>query len=139
MKCRNCGIEGEALHKHHIVPKSLGGKDDDTNLIDLCIKCHGLAHSSKWDGRNGVVQKGIQKSRDRNSVGNSWLKKEGNEKILDDSLNDLYEEDRDSYDIIIGLMGKDRIDGYTFMCIGLKIPVKIKANFTLFDNHEISL
>jgi 5-methylcytosine-specific restriction endonuclease McrA len=38
-------------HIHHILPKSLGGKDDEENLVPLCMECHELIHSMgavKW-------------------------------------------------------------------------------------------
>lgn len=40
-KCVNCGKE--ATQQHHIVPRSLGG-NDETNLVWLCDRCHGLVH-----------------------------------------------------------------------------------------------
>lgn len=44
--CVACGST-ENLHHHHIVPKSLGGSDDDTNLITLCAKHHGQIHNAR--------------------------------------------------------------------------------------------
>lgn len=31
-------------HKHHIIPKHMGGSDDPSNLVSLSIKDHALAH-----------------------------------------------------------------------------------------------
>lgn len=36
------------LHKHHIIPKHMGGTDDDTNLTYLTIREHQLAHFLLW-------------------------------------------------------------------------------------------
>lgn len=43
-QCFECGSE-EAIHQHHVVPKSRGG----TRTIPLCAPCHGRAH-----GRRGA-------------------------------------------------------------------------------------
>ena len=38
------------LHHHHLIPRSKGGTDDQTNLITLCGSCHAKIHnfSNKW-------------------------------------------------------------------------------------------
>ncbi len=38
-KCRKCGATGD-LTVDHIVPKSLGGSDEPSNLETLCFKCN---------------------------------------------------------------------------------------------------
>lgn len=48
MACQCCGCKGgefrETFDIHHIVPVSLGGKDDPNNLVTLCLVCHKLVH-----------------------------------------------------------------------------------------------
>jgi hypothetical protein len=41
----------ENLHQHHLIPKSRGGSNDETNLITLCGECHAKIHGnrSKWN------------------------------------------------------------------------------------------
>lgn len=46
--CNNCGEKevgsGKSnLERHHIFPKSIGGKDEDGTIL-LCKSCHYLAH-----------------------------------------------------------------------------------------------
>lgn len=36
-------------HKHHIIPKHMGGTDDPSNLIDLTIEEHAEAHRLLWE------------------------------------------------------------------------------------------
>lgn len=43
--CRWCGHPGQECH--HIHYRSEGGKNETSNLILLCMKCHARAHSSK--------------------------------------------------------------------------------------------
>ena len=44
-KGRNrCILKSEYSENHHIIPKSIGGKDDDENLIQLFAEEHLLAH-----------------------------------------------------------------------------------------------
>ncbi len=41
--CVACGIR-EQLHHHHLIPKSRGGGNAETNLITLCANCHEKIH-----------------------------------------------------------------------------------------------
>ena len=45
--CRICGINesNEPHHKHHIIPKSIGGTDSDGRII-MCKKCHEIIHNA---------------------------------------------------------------------------------------------
>ena len=38
---------------HHILPKSLGGTDDEDNLVPLCFDCHEKIHAS---GANNWIE-----------------------------------------------------------------------------------
>lgn len=53
-KCKICDVEKTEegqFHKHHIVPKSEGGKDIPSNLIEICDDCHfRIHHPEKIDG-----------------------------------------------------------------------------------------
>lgn len=42
--CQCCGKKHERLEVHHIIFRSLGGTDDEKNLITLCEKCHKAVH-----------------------------------------------------------------------------------------------
>ena len=42
--CQCCGKKHVRLEVHHIVFRSLGGSDDEKNLITLCEKCHKAIH-----------------------------------------------------------------------------------------------
>lgn len=45
-KCKECGVacESSEADVHHLMPRSLGGTDDPTNLITLCDGCHSAHH-----------------------------------------------------------------------------------------------
>ena len=43
--CEYCGNRFN-LHRHHILYRSKGGEDSDSNLITLCQKCHWRAHDN---------------------------------------------------------------------------------------------
>jgi hypothetical protein len=36
-------------HKHHIIPKHMGGTDDPSNLVELTIEDHAEAHKKLWE------------------------------------------------------------------------------------------
>lgn len=42
--CQCCGKKHTRLEVHHIIFRSLGGTDDERNLITLCEKCHKAIH-----------------------------------------------------------------------------------------------
>ena len=44
--CVNCGRP--AHHYHHIVPRSLGGNNIQSNLAPLCEFCHGKIHGISY-------------------------------------------------------------------------------------------
>jgi hypothetical protein len=43
------------LHKHHIIPKHIGGSDDPANLEMLSIEGHAEAHKVLWN-THGLIQ-----------------------------------------------------------------------------------
>lgn len=45
-RCRECGIScrREDADVHHLIPRSLGGSDDPSNLVTLCDGCHAAFH-----------------------------------------------------------------------------------------------
>ena len=52
-ECRICGVQTDAggvwtdtPHHHHIVFRGRGGKDDASNLVVICARCHDLIHNS---------------------------------------------------------------------------------------------
>lgn len=43
--CSNCHINCEQqIVFHHIIPLSLGGTDNDSNIVPLCTQCHQKIH-----------------------------------------------------------------------------------------------
>lgn len=45
--CQICGKKHTRLEVHHIVYRSNGGTNDETNLITLCEECHADVHNGK--------------------------------------------------------------------------------------------
>ena len=58
--CINCGNEGQ--HLHHVVPKSLGG-NEGSNLVSLCLTCHGLVHNKNFLKSKELQRKGIERAK----------------------------------------------------------------------------
>ena len=65
--CHICESEFfiEFVNKHHKIPKSLGGDDSSSNLLDLCAGCHQFLHTVARMMRNpkkvGEVRTAVQK------------------------------------------------------------------------------
>ena len=63
--CAACGSEHD-LQYHHLVPVSLGGVDEPSNIIVLCATCH-----QKWHQQGGrvhhnyLVKHGIERAKER--------------------------------------------------------------------------
>ena len=54
--CVACGTP-DNLTQHHFVPRSLGGSDDDSNLLTLCGSCHAKAHGHNAAWRTSELTK----------------------------------------------------------------------------------
>lgn len=54
-KCCNCS-KVRVLEKHHIVPVSRGGTEEENNLTFLCGECHGKAHNVSFRGKDGLIK-----------------------------------------------------------------------------------
>lgn len=86
--CKTCKYTGKDTHIHHIIPKSLGGSDEDVNLIELCTVCHGKVHNVAFSGDSGLIKKGINKTVKKRESVKSWL--EDHEDVLHDILLDFH-------------------------------------------------
>ena len=61
--CVACNSSKE-LHHHHLLPRSKGGTDAETNLITLCVSCHGIMHDTSWSNNHAqLVSEGIAKAK----------------------------------------------------------------------------
>jgi hypothetical protein len=75
--CAACGAT-EDLDLHHLMPRCLGGSDDETNLLTLCRSCHGKAHGVTFQAGHGhLIRQGIMRARAKS--GTPW----GRRKIPD--------------------------------------------------------
>ena len=58
--CAQCG-KLKVVELHHVLPLSLGGKDDFNNLVALCEDCHKAAHKGN---RSECIKAGMRKERE---------------------------------------------------------------------------
>lgn len=70
--CAVCGIGG-ALEDHHVIPRSVGGSDDETNILTVCSCCHGKLHGSnkgkRWNASISALTKaGLAKKKEAGVV-----------------------------------------------------------------------
>ena len=132
MKCESCKKETDYLERHHIVPKSRGGSNDKSNLINLCIECHSKAHDVDFNNKRGGLQKeGILKSIERVEQGEAWLSDPNNEKLVDDKLMELYKKDELKYGFIMGLIHYQKMNAYQIMKYIKNESVTIKTQITI--------
>lgn len=63
------------LEHHHLVPRSAGGSDHETNLITLCHVCHGKAHGFERRNIRALSAAGIAKAKaNGKKIGNPGMK-----------------------------------------------------------------
>src|SRR5262245_20000010 len=60
------GPRWETLHVHHVVFRSLGGGDQEDNLIPLCPACHDFVHKSFEAGEDWLTNEKLK------SVWDNW-------------------------------------------------------------------
>ena len=58
-----CNCDQPAVVVHHIVPRSLGGRDHIRNLISLCDECHGLIHGADFTKQRRMLKASIEHRR----------------------------------------------------------------------------
>ncbi len=61
-KCVNCGSNLE-IQLHHIIPLSLGGTNNISNIVALCGKCHGKIHGMNYNMHSELTKRGIREAR----------------------------------------------------------------------------
>ena len=54
MRFDYCVVCGEKLivHQHHFIPRSMGGSDEDTNMLSLCPTHHYWLHKMMYSNTN---------------------------------------------------------------------------------------
>jgi hypothetical protein len=63
VNCVNC--DSVAKERHHIVPRSLGGSDRDSNLAWVCTECHGKIHGRDFLKSRELQKAGIERAKAR--------------------------------------------------------------------------
>jgi hypothetical protein len=113
--CQICKENTLDLHRHHIIPKSKGGTNDKSNLILVCIECHGKAHGVLFKGNKGLISEGIKRVK-------------GAEVLADEIIDS-------------GVLSEmlDRIEGsefYNFLISGMTLGVIPKSFFAMAVSEE---
>ena len=131
MKCKLCNKKTEHLELHHIIPKSRGGTNDESNLIKLCSECHGLAHNVSFSiDRVGLIKEGINKSKIKHEIDKKWL--DYNENIVNKKLMDLYNKDEDMHMLMLLLIKQERFTASHIRKWFEVGKVTFKASITFF-------
>lgn len=110
-KCRlRKGIKGDFYEVHHIVPKSIGGNNDRTNLIKLTPREHFFAHlllSKMYDGESQIkmahalrMMSGISRAKKRITSKSYELAKNIIYKVLQSAGKD-YQQEKELQDSIL--------------------------------------
>jgi transposase len=68
-KCPGCGKMHSFFHLHHIVPRSVGGLDEISNIIKICEECHSKVHMRKSTSLSTLIKAGIAKAKEEGRIG----------------------------------------------------------------------
>ena len=63
--CVACGTQNN-LNQHHLVPRCLGGSDDESNLLTLCGLCHTKAHQVQANWRHSELTRKAMRHKQAN-------------------------------------------------------------------------
>lgn len=58
--CEICGWNEAVCDLHHIIPKSKGGKDLNSNFIIVCPNCHRIIHHSNNFSEEFLLEKSVE-------------------------------------------------------------------------------
>jgi hypothetical protein len=61
--CCNCNAPATTVH--HVVPRSLGGRDHERNMVSLCDECHGLVHGRDMLHHRTLTKAGLAAAKAR--------------------------------------------------------------------------
>lgn len=75
----------ENLHQHHLIPKSRGGSNDETNLITLCGECHAKIHGNRSKWNTSELTKSALKAKKERAERDGVELKLGNRTNLNDA------------------------------------------------------
>ena len=103
-ECKLCLLQYEKLEIHHIVPVSRGGTEDSSNLIEICLECHGKAHDVSFKGSRGLIKEGIEKRKAQELIITNWSLSKNADSIINSWLNDMYDKDENKYRLIVECM-----------------------------------
>jgi hypothetical protein len=89
--CVACGTSNN-LNQHHLVPRSLGGSDNENNLLTLCGLCHAKAHQVQADWRHSELTRKAMRHKQANGEYIGGGAPYGFELINGDLVENFYEQ-----------------------------------------------
>lgn len=91
--CANCGKESKCLH--HIVPLIKGGTNNESNIVQLCVECHGIIHDKDLVKMHKAAIEGKKRAKANNPNFKEGRPRKFNPTKVDEALN--YVEAGNSY------------------------------------------
>ena len=76
MKLKKCAVCGSTknLHHHHFIPLSLGGKDEDENILTLCVEHHNFIHKLEGNlDHKKLIKFARAKKKENNEFLGGWI------------------------------------------------------------------
>lgn len=125
--CKLCLLECEKLEVHHIIPISRGGKEDCSNLIEICLECHGKVHDVSFKGSRGLIKEGVEKCKTHELIAKNWSLSKNADSIINNWLNDMYDKDENKYRLIVECMNFGiitKIQLFNHLALGKKLRTR---------------
>jgi len=134
LQCSICKSEVDFLQNHHIIPKSVGGTDEDSNIISICINCHRKIHTSNITSSPYLINKGFERVEYEDKVAKIWLTE--NKNLVIDKLNKLYKSNNTKYNLIASLLDNEMIPAYALMKYGQTGILNLKIKVTINEKQK---
>ena len=130
LECKICRKKTDYLESHHIVPKSRGGSDDESNLINICVECHGLAHDVSFsNNKSGLVKESFDRRKNQIKIDNKWL--DDNLDFVHNKMMDLYDCNEDEHMLMLLLIERNNFTSSHIRkwCEEGKVTIKTYISF----------
>lgn len=135
LECTICRKKTNYLESHHIVPKSRGGSDDESNLIDICVECHGLVHDVSFsNNKSGLVKEAYERRKNKIETDKKWL--DNNLEFVHKKMMDLYDQNKDEHMLMLLLIEKGHIISSHIRQWCEKGIMKSKIYYTIYDKNH---
>ena len=128
-KCRHCTGKSKdnRLEVHHIVFRSNGGSDEESNLITLCKTCHDKVHTEEIKIKGGKIKGQLKHATQMNSIRKQLLSHIPETKetfgFVTKEHRQLMDLPKEHYCDAISIANLNNLEKYGLLSVSMKVPL----------------